>query len=102
MSSQKRIFVASSQESQKLAERLVRELNGDLLPVPWWRAFSLGEYTFEALARQSRTVDGAIILAAKDDRVWYRGQHAGRPRDNVIFEFGLFASRLGLRRTIIL
>jgi hypothetical protein len=55
MSSQKQIFVASSQEAKKIAERLVEELSGDFLPVPWWTAFTLGEYTFEDLARKSIT-----------------------------------------------
>ena len=102
MSSQKQIFIASSKEARRVAERLIEQLNGELIAVPWWTAFTLGEYTFEDLTRHSKTVDGAIIIAAKDDRVWYRNQLGGRPRDNVILEFGLFASRLGLKRTIIL
>jgi len=101
----KRIFVASSQEARGIAKRLVSRLerfDGDLLCVPWWESFNLGQYTFEDLTRQARVVDGAIIVAAKDDKVWYREKSGNRPRDNVIFEFGLFASRLGLKRTIIL
>jgi predicted nucleotide-binding protein len=101
----KRIFIASSQEARATSKRLVshiNELDEGFLAVPWWEAFNLGQYTFEDLARQTRSVDGAIIVAAKDDKVWYREKSGNRPRDNVIFEFGLFASQLGLKRTIIL
>jgi hypothetical protein len=99
----KSIFIASSYEAKELAKRIADCLGqtGNLLPVPWWDAFTLGGYTFDELNRQSRSVDAAIFLATKDDKVWYRQKEGDRPRDNVIFEYGLFANRLGLHRSIM-
>ncbi len=99
----KTVFIGSSREAKGIAMRLADYLKskGELRPVPWWEAFNLGQYTFDELNRQSRSVDAAIFLATKDDKVWYRQKAGDRPRDNVIFEFGLFAHRLGLHRTIM-
>jgi hypothetical protein len=99
----KSIFIASSYEARGLAKRIAEYLGqtGDVLPVPWWDAFVLGGYTFDELNRQSRSVDAAIFIATKDDKVWYRQIKTDRPRDNVIFEYGLFANRLGRYRSIM-
>jgi hypothetical protein len=103
MPNAKTIFIGSSLEAKAIAKRIADHLkeSGNFLPVPWWEAFRLGRYTFEELNRQSRSVDAAIFIATKDDRVWYRGKEGDRPRDNVILEYGLFANRLGLYRSVM-
>jgi len=103
MEAAKSIFIASSMEARPTAEQISQILaSKNLLPVPWWEAFPPGSYTFDQLNKQSRAVDGAIFLAMKDDKVWYRDSEQGAPRDNVILEYGLFAARLGLDRCLIL
>ncbi len=102
----KLIFVASSKEARTKAQIIVDALNSaGFSPLPWWdeqNAFRFGDYTFDRLGQLSRTVDAAIFLATKDDRIWYRGTESGAPRDNVILELGLFASQLGIKRSLIL
>jgi len=103
MEARKSIFIASSQEAKEKAERLVKVLSAkNLLPIPWWDSFGLGTYTFDQLNQHAQSVDGAIFIATKDDKIWYRNTESAAPRDNVILEFGLFAARLGLRRSLIL
>ena len=76
---------------------------------PWTTSFSPGTTTLQRLLDLSREVDFAAFVFARDD--WTSdsaptsdapepGQAA--PRDNVVFEAGLFGSALGLRRTFIL
>lgn len=47
-------------------------------------------------------IDGSIFIYTSDDTIWYRGKSAGKPRDNVIFEHGLFSGKLGRTKSIII
>ena len=101
----KSVFVASSKEMKNRAQLVVDELSRQgFAPLPWWddRAFPPGEDTFSRLISLAQTVDAAVFLAAKDDRAWYRGAEVDVARDNVLLELGLFASRLGAKRSVIL
>ena len=67
----------------------------------------LGVCNFDRLVELTRDVDFAAFLFAHDD--WTvkrnrRGSAPGQaaPRDNVVFEAGLFGGALGMRRTFIL
>jgi pterin-4a-carbinolamine dehydratase len=46
-------------------------------------------------------VDAAVFLFAEDDKVWYRESEQLQPRDNVLLEYGVFASHLGLQRSVV-
>ena len=46
--------------------------------------------------------DFAIAVASPDDFVKTRGKDHVVPRDNVIFELGLFIGKIGRRRTILM
>ena len=46
--------------------------------------------------------DFAILLVAPDDTVVSRRKRQSAPRDNVLFEFGMFMAVLGRRRTFLL
>jgi len=76
---------------------------------PWTTAFNPGTTTLGRLIELSHEVDFAVFLFAKDD--WTMapprasdpgGPGQASPRDNVVFEAGLFGSAIGLRRTFIL
>ena len=76
---------------------------------PWTTSFNPGTTTLERLLELTREVDFAAFVFARDD--WttigppesdpsVAGQAS--PRDNVVFEAGLFGAALGMRRTFIL
>jgi len=102
-----RIFLGSSGQQEKLLHALTRGLQ-DLADVePWTIVFNPGVSTLDRLVELTREVDFAAFVFAQDD--WTtRGAApdvaAGQasPRDNVVFEAGLFGGALGMRRTFIL
>jgi hypothetical protein len=97
-----RIFLGSSGQQAKLLAALTRGL-GDIAQVePWTTSFNPGTSTLERLLELTRQVDFAAFAFARDD--WTEASGAGQasPRDNVVFEAGLFGGVLGMRRTFIL
>jgi hypothetical protein len=103
-----RIFLGSSGKQEKLLQALVRGL-GDIVDVePWTTSFNPGVSTLERLIELTREVDFAVFIFAADDFMiggtLSAGADAGQmaPRDNVVFEAGLFGGVLGMRRTFIL
>ena len=103
-----RIFLGSSTAQTKLLQSLTRGLE-DIAHVDAWTAsFNPGTTTLERLLELTREVDFAAFVFARDD--WTikgataAGTEAGQaaPRDNVVFEAGLFGGVLGMRRTFIL
>src|SRR3954466_1129093 len=102
-----RIFLGSSGQQEKLLQALTRGLQ-DIADVdPWTTVFNPGVSTLERLVELTRKVDFAAFVFAQDD--WTTkgaspdaatGQAS--PRDNVVFEAGLFGGALGIRRTFIL
>ena len=99
-----RIFVGSSTESLPLARQLALWIEDcGHTPLLWNEigVFRLGHFTLESLVHLTSRVDGAVLLFSADDRVWYRGNDAAQPRDNVLLEYGLFAGTLGRDKAII-
>ena len=104
-----RIFLGSSGKQGKLLQALTRGLS-DIADVdPWTASFNPGVSTLERLLELTREVDFAVFIFAQDD--WTSvapatadDSKAGQasPRDNVVFEAGLFGGVLGMRRTFIL
>jgi hypothetical protein len=103
-----RIFLGSSGKQVKLLQALTRGLDDVARVEPWTTSFNPGTSTLERLVELTREVDFAAFVFAQDD--WTAaGQlsadstdaHAS-PRDNVVFEAGLFGGVLGMRRTFIL
>ena len=102
-----RIFLGSSGKQAKLLKALTRGL-ADVADVePWTTTFNPGVSTLERLVELTREVDFAAFVFGQDD--WTDAGTAGSegggqasPRDNVVFEAGLFGGVLGMRRTFIL
>ena len=101
-----RIFLGSSGKQAKLVQALTRGLAEVADVEPWTAVFNPGVSTLDRLVELTREVDFAAFVFAQDD--WTSnpadttatGQAS--PRDNVVFEAGLFGGALGMRRTFIL
>jgi hypothetical protein len=63
--------------------------------------FKLGSTFNETLVNSVSRFDFAALILTPDDLVSSRDQESFGPRDNVIFELGLFMGRLGRSRTFI-
>ena len=104
-----RIFLGSSGKQQKLLNALTRGLEDVAHVEPWTTSFNPGTTTLERLLELTHEVDFAAFVFAQDDwttasQVASPATGAGQasPRDNVVFEAGLFGGVLGMRRTFIL
>jgi len=98
-----RIFLGSSGQQAKLLESLTRGLEDVADVEPWTTTFNPGTSTLQRLADLTHEVDFAAFIFAQDDWTSH-GETPGQasPRDNVVFEAGLFGGALGMRRTFIL
>ena len=99
-----RIFLGSSGKQAELLEAITSGLE-DLADVePWTTTFNPGRSTLDRLVELSQEVDFAAFVFAQDDWTTTDTAEAGQasPRDNVVFEAGLFGGALGIRRTFIL
>jgi hypothetical protein len=104
-----RIFLGSSGKQAKLLQALTRGLEDVAHVDPWTTSFNPGTTTLERLVELAHEVDFAAFVFARDD--WTTASPAAdplpgtgedSPRDNVVFEAGLFGGVLGMRRTFIL
>jgi hypothetical protein len=104
-----RIFLGSSGKQEKLLQALTRGLEDVAHVEPWTTSFNPGTTTLERLVELAHEVDFAAFAFARDD--WTTNSppatpsaRSGQasPRDNVVFEAGLFGGVLGMRRTFIL
>src|SRR5499426_2831797 len=104
-----RIFLGSSGKQEKLLQALTRGLEDVAHVEPWTTSFNPGTTTLERLLELTNEVDFAAFVFARDD--WTTntppasdptGSGQASPRDNVVFEAGLFGGVLGMRRTFIL
>ena len=99
-----RLFIGSSAESLAIAEELPAGLQYDNMVVQIWtnRVFGASEFSLEALERMAGEADFAALVFGPDDRVISRGRESDAPRDNVVFELGLFMGAIGRRRTFLI
>jgi hypothetical protein len=104
-----RIFLGSSGKQEKLLLALERGLEDIAQVKPWTAAFNPGTTAIERLIELTHEVDFAAFVFAQDD--WTTNSPPASPspasgqaspRDNVVFEAGLFGGVLGMRRTFIL
>src|SRR4051794_21709798 len=103
-----RIFLGSSGKQEKLLQALTRGLEDVAHVEPWTTSFNPGTTTLERLLELTHEVDFAAFVFARDDWTSTSLPAApsvesaqASPRDNVVFEAGLFGGVLGMRRTFI-
>ena len=63
--------------------------------------FEASSFPIESLERELHRVDFAALVLSPDDRVISRGIATDAPRDNIVFELGLFMGALGRFRTFL-
>src|SRR5690348_12661938 len=99
-----RIFLGSSGKQAKLLEAITSGLEDVADVEPWTTTFNPGRSTLDRLVELSQEVDFAAFVFAQDDWTSSEASEPGQasPRDNVVFEAGLFGGALGIRRTFIL
>lgn len=99
-----RLFVISSKEALPIARALSRVFKKEEFETKLWTedVFKVSNYTLEDLEREIDASDFAVAIAHPDDKTKSRGKNWPSPRDNVIFELGLFMGRLGRRRAILM
>ncbi|MCK4762231.1 MAG: nucleotide-binding protein, partial [Candidatus Aminicenantes bacterium] len=97
-----KLFIGSSSEGLSIAQELKRLLKQYADIKIWPDIFQLGDSIIVSLIREVNLCDYAILVATPDDLKGIRGKQEKTPRDNVIFEAGLFIGRLGTGRTFVL
>ncbi|QBQ08936.1 TIR domain-containing protein [Pseudomonas sp. SXM-1] len=99
-----RVFIICSAEALEVARLVQNSLAHDPFDVILWSegVFKVTNYTLQTLEEEVDQADFAIAIAHSDDVVEFREQLWPAPRDNVIFELGLFMGRLGRQRAILM
>ncbi len=104
------IFIGSSNEAHEKGLLLkIAKIVEDckMNPIRWNQSpsiFKVGKFTLENLEDmiEKQNIEASIFIYSSDDKTWYRGREVGKPRDNVIFEHGLFSGKLGRTKSIII
>src|SRR4030095_12248922 len=99
-----RIFLGSSGKQAKLLQALTRGLEDVARVEPWTTVFNPGTTTLGRLLELTRELDFAPFVSPQDygTSVGATASTApdsaqASPRDNVVFEAGLFGGVLGMR-----
>ncbi|MBI4768150.1 MAG: nucleotide-binding protein [Deltaproteobacteria bacterium] len=97
------VFIGSSSESLEIAREIQNSLSNDDFVVQVWSSgiFSPSATPIESLVETVNKSDFGVIIFNPDDIVVSRNEEKTGPRDNVVFELGLFIGHLGRDRTFI-
>lgn len=98
----KRLFIGSSSEQLSTLNEIQKLLGDSVECIPWTNAFETNKSGLDSLIKQTRLSDFSILLATKDDITKQRGETLLSPRDNVIFEFGLFLGASGVDKCFLI
>lgn len=96
------LFVGSSSEGLEFA-RAIRSLLEQDAEVTLWNEgfFALGNTFIETLVNAVPRFDFAAVVLTPDDMITSRDHTTLGPRDNALFELGLFMGSLGRERTFV-
>lgn len=95
------VFVGSSVEQLPLVTNLLVALEYKAVVKLWTDAFAPGVTTLDGLMAHANEADFALFVFGPDDWTESRAIRSASPRDNVVFEAGLFGGILGWKRSII-
>lgn len=103
-----RIFIGSSSEELHYATKVKRLLEPEFDVVIWndnlWdkSTFKLNNNFLSDLLKAPLKFDYGILIGTPDDKVNKRSNEVLQARDNILFEFGLFIGRMGLKKCCFL
>ena len=98
-----RVFIGCSVEGLPVAKLIQLQLEHNVDCKIWNQGlFGLSSGTLETLVAECHNFDFAIMVLTPDDIAIKRGVEGQIPRDNVMFELGLFMGALGRMKTFIL
>jgi diguanylate cyclase (GGDEF)-like protein len=98
-----RVFIGSSQEGLQIAYTIQEELEFDAEITVWKQdVFRPGTIIIDSLQSALVQFDFAVFVMSPDDQVVSRSRERLSPRDNVIFELGLFIGHLGRDRVFFI
>lgn len=99
-----KLFIGCSTEALPLAREMQSLLRYDKLLVEVWTddVFQPSRYPLEDLQSHVEASDFAALILSPDDKVTSRATERSAPRDNVIFELGLFLGVLGRERVLLI
>ncbi len=97
------VFIGSSREGLTVANAIKAAIEDDRTDVRVWTdgVFGASATTIESLEQAVRAADVAVLVFSPDDKLRSRGETHVVPRDNVIFELGLFMGALGRDRAFV-
>jgi predicted nucleotide-binding protein with TIR-like domain len=96
------VFVASSTEGLDLAYAVQRNLEHFAAPTVWSQGvFQASSVVLDQLIKSLETFKFGVFVFSLDDVIFMRGLEHSAPRDNVVFELGLFIGRLGRERNFV-
>jgi predicted nucleotide-binding protein len=94
------VFLGSSVEGRHIAKAIQVNLDHVCETTTWDQGvFGLSDATLDSLNKVMAISDFAILVLTPDDMVKARWKRSHMPRDNVLFELGLFMGCLGRSRT---
>ena len=99
------LFLGSSVEGLEIAQEIQLGLkHNDILVRPWSMpgVFGPGGVSIDVLLREVEVSDFAAFVFGPDDKVFSRMEEHDAPRDNVVFELGLFMGQLDRNRSFII
>ena len=99
-----KIFIGSSSGNVGVAQLIANRLEDDCsADVQVWNEgiFRLNQGFLESLIDTLGEFDFAVLVWGDDDITQSKGESQASPRDNVIFECGLFMGTLGRERVFI-
>ena len=98
------LFVGCSTEALPIGRGIQSALDHTPIIVRVWTddTFKASQFPVESLEQELSKVDFAALVLSPDDTVVSRDTTRLAPRDNLIFELGLFMGALGHSRTFLL
>lgn len=95
------MFVACASESLPVANALQAYFKEREVVVEIWTdsVFKPSQGTMESLEAKLTSADFTVAIFSADDKVESRGVEKVAPRDNTVFELGLFAGAIGRERS---
>ena len=98
-----RVFLGSSTEGLEVANFVKEYLSADYDCIVWNEdVFKANENFLETLLKAASLFDFGVMVFSSDDETKVRHKLFDTPRDNVMFEFGLFLGRVGRERAFVI